>query len=59
MKESVRIAHTVAKSFLPEDNDFLLDHNVHLHVPEGATPKVRKPYVPNVLNYCRCLSSSF
>ena len=42
MKESVRIAYTVAKVFLDradEDNKFLLDHSVHLHVPEGATPK--------------------
>ncbi len=40
MKESVRISYTVAKTFLPDDNHFLLDHCVHLHVPEGATPKV-------------------
>lgn len=42
MKESVRIAYTVAKVILDtkdENNSFLLDHNVHLHVPEGATPK--------------------
>ena len=42
MKESVRIAYTVAKVFLDradEANKFLLDHSVHLHVPEGATPK--------------------
>ena len=42
MKESVRIAYTHAKVFLESidaENDFLLNHRVHLHVPEGATPK--------------------
>ena len=42
MKESVRIAYTFAKAFLDDnhsENSFLLDHCVHLHVPEGATPK--------------------
>ena len=42
MKESVRIAYTHAKVFLETiapENNFLLDHRVHLHVPEGATPK--------------------
>merc|ERR1719367_1153332 len=42
MKESVRIAYTHAKVFLENidpENNFLLDNRVHLHVPEGATPK--------------------
>merc|ERR1719219_1053939 len=42
MKESVRIAYTHAKVFLESidsENNFLLDNRVHLHVPEGATPK--------------------
>merc|ERR1719187_955311 len=42
MKESVRIASTFSKVFLNEilpDNNFLADHKLHLHVPEGATPK--------------------
>ena len=42
MKESIRIAYTFSKSFLEsieEENEFLLDNRVHLHVPEGATPK--------------------
>ena len=42
MKESVRIAYTHAKVFLESidsGNNFLLDNCVHLHVPEGATPK--------------------
>ena len=42
MKESVRIAYTHSKIFLESvdpDNKFLLDNRVHLHVPEGATPK--------------------
>merc|ERR1712170_102840 len=42
MKESIRIAYTFSKSFLEsidDANNFLLDNKVHLHVPEGATPK--------------------
>ena len=42
MKESVRIAYTFSKVFLESlevDNSFLLERQVHLHVPEGATPK--------------------
>ena len=42
MKESVRIAYTHAKVFMENidpENNFLMDHRVHLHVPEGATPK--------------------
>ena len=42
MKESIQIAYTYAKVFLdsidPECH-FLLDNHIHLHVPEGATPK--------------------
>lgn len=42
MKESVELAHVVAKSFLTQiddKNDFLHKAHIHLHVPEGATPK--------------------
>ena len=39
MKESVRIAYTFAKVFLSDKTQSLNEHNVHLHVPEGATPK--------------------
>ncbi|XP_071118803.1 lon protease homolog, mitochondrial-like [Haliotis cracherodii] len=42
MKESVNLAYTYAKSYLTEhqpDNSFLQKAHVHLHVPEGATPK--------------------
>uniref|UniRef100_A0A8C1NGY3 Lon protease homolog, mitochondrial n=1 Tax=Cyprinus carpio TaxID=7962 RepID=A0A8C1NGY3_CYPCA len=42
MKESAKIAYTFARSFLMKeqpDNDFLVDSHIHLHVPEGATPK--------------------
>ena len=42
MKESAQIAYTFAKSFLVEKdptNKFLLCSHIHLHVPEGATPK--------------------
>lgn len=37
MKESMRCAHTVAKSVLAEkfpDNDFLERGHIHVHVPE-------------------------
>lgn len=46
MKESAQIAHTYAKNFLatylpnnPAVN-YLQTQDIHLHVPEGAVPKV-------------------
>uniref|UniRef100_A0A670KAL2 Lon protease homolog, mitochondrial n=2 Tax=Podarcis muralis TaxID=64176 RepID=A0A670KAL2_PODMU len=42
MKESAKIAYTFARAFLMErdpGNDFLVTSHLHLHVPEGATPK--------------------
>ncbi|XP_025717111.1 lon protease homolog, mitochondrial [Callorhinus ursinus] len=42
MKESARIAYTFARAFLMQQdpsNDYLVTSHIHLHVPEGATPK--------------------
>lgn len=42
MKESANIAYSFAKSFLTQkdpENQFLHKAHIHLHVPEGATPK--------------------
>lgn len=42
MKESIHIAMTVARNHLREEdpyNTFLYDSHLHIHVPEGATPK--------------------
>ncbi|KAM6218170.1 lon protease homolog, mitochondrial [Rhynchocyon petersi] len=42
MKESARIAYTFARAFLMQQdpsNPFLVTSHIHLHVPEGATPK--------------------
>ncbi|TRY60367.1 hypothetical protein DNTS_025780 [Danionella cerebrum] len=42
MKESAKIAYTFARSFLMKEqpeNEFLVGSHLHLHVPEGATPK--------------------
>ncbi|XP_038632439.1 lon protease homolog, mitochondrial [Scyliorhinus canicula] len=42
MKESAKIAYTYARAILMEKdaaNDFLTQSHIHLHVPEGATPK--------------------
>ncbi|XP_061400425.1 lon protease homolog, mitochondrial [Musca vetustissima] len=42
MKESAQIALTVARNYMSTvdaSNNFLDTTNVHLHVPEGATPK--------------------
>jgi len=42
MKESVRIAHSFARQLLQElepGSEFLEKNQLHLHVPEGATPK--------------------
>ncbi|XP_028259887.1 lon protease homolog, mitochondrial [Parambassis ranga] len=42
MKESAKIASTFARAFLmtkEPENHFLFNSHLHLHVPEGATPK--------------------
>ncbi|KAM8875457.1 lon protease homolog, mitochondrial [Spinachia spinachia] len=42
MKESAKIASTFARAFLmtqEPENHFLVNSHLHLHVPEGATPK--------------------
>ncbi|KAF8089656.1 hypothetical protein N665_0500s0021 [Sinapis alba] len=42
MKESAQIAHTVARRIMLEkepENLFFANSKLHLHVPEGATPK--------------------
>ncbi|XP_053406180.1 LOW QUALITY PROTEIN: lon protease homolog, mitochondrial-like [Mercenaria mercenaria] len=42
MKESIQLAYTYAKSYLNKldpENKLLEKAHVHLHVPEGATPK--------------------
>ncbi|KAK7871847.1 hypothetical protein R5R35_006441 [Gryllus longicercus] len=42
MKESAKIALTVARNFMKKEdpkNNFLYSSHLHLHVPEGATPK--------------------
>ena len=40
MKESVKIAYSYTRHFLEKKNNtFLEDYFVHIHVPEGATPK--------------------
>ena len=51
MKESVSIAHTVAKNFLMEkqpDNAFLQKANIHIHVPEvSAAEKDFESFISN------------
>lgn len=39
MKESVQIALTLVKSQFPEKAEFFAEHDLHIHVPEGAVPK--------------------
>ena len=42
MKEIVRIAHTVARGVMSEyqsGNEYLDTRDIHVHIPEGATPK--------------------
>ena len=39
MKESAQIAVSVVKSMFPEHADKFKDHDLHIHVPEGAVPK--------------------
>ena len=39
MKESARIALSLVKSLFPDESEQLKDHDIHIHVPEGAVPK--------------------
>ena len=39
MKESAEIAVSLVKSMLPEQAEIFRDHDLHIHVPDGATPK--------------------
>jgi ATP-dependent Lon protease len=40
MSESIQISHIFAKKFSNDKgNNFLDKHSIHIHVPEGATPK--------------------
>ncbi len=39
MKESVMIALSLVKNLYPEEAAVLEDHDLHIHVPEGAVPK--------------------
>ncbi len=42
MKESSKIAYTFAKSLMARkfpENKFFERADIHLHIPEGATPK--------------------
>lgn len=39
MKESTRIALSVVTSMFPQEAKKLKDHDIHIHVPAGATPK--------------------
>lgn len=39
MKESARIALSLVTALFPEEAKQLKDHDIHIHVPAGATPK--------------------
>ena len=39
MKESARLAVTLVKSLFPEQTAVLEENDLHIHVPDGATPK--------------------
>jgi len=41
MKESIKIAYSFARNYLVKNLgiDFLEKHEIHLHIPEGGTPK--------------------
>ena len=39
MKESAQIALSIVKKKFPELSDIFKDHDLHIHVPAGATPK--------------------
>lgn len=39
MKESIQIALSLVKSLYPKESKVLDDHDLHIHVPDGAVPK--------------------
>lgn len=39
MQESARIALTYVRSVSKKGNDYFKEHDIHVHVPEGAVPK--------------------
>ena len=39
MKESAQIAISLVKSLFPDQAELFEKHNLHIHVPDGATPK--------------------
>ncbi|MCR4924572.1 MAG: endopeptidase La [Lachnospiraceae bacterium] len=39
MKESAQIAVSLVKSFFPDKADMFKENDLHIHVPDGATPK--------------------
>ena len=39
MRESVEIAVSLVKSMLPDSADLFRENDLHIHVPDGATPK--------------------
>ena len=39
MKESSQLAVSLVKSIFPEESRVLKDHDLHIHVPDGSTPK--------------------
>ncbi len=39
MKESAQIAVSLVKSLFPDKAEIFQDHDLHIHVPDGATPK--------------------
>ena len=39
MKESAQIAISLVKSLFPDKAELFEKHNLHIHVPDGATPK--------------------
>ena len=39
MKESVQIAMSLVREANPDKEDFFKEHDIHIHVPQGAVPK--------------------
>lgn len=39
MKESAQIALSYVRSISSKDNEYFKEHDIHVHVPEGAVPK--------------------
>ena len=52
MKESVQIAISLVKIYYPDETKVLEDHDLHIHIPAGAIPKIGPLQVITLVRSC-------